>query len=53
MKIADKSTTAVSLVEASLKRIEETKDYNIFTFVDEEHALEKAKLIDEKIKNGE
>ena len=53
MKIADKSTTAVSLVEASLKRIEETKNKNIFTFVDRDRALEKAKEIDEKIKKGE
>ena len=53
MKIADKSTTAASLVKASLKRIEETKDYNIFTFVDKDRALKQAEAIDAKIKNGE
>ncbi|MBR2586825.1 Asp-tRNA(Asn)/Glu-tRNA(Gln) amidotransferase subunit GatA [Candidatus Saccharibacteria bacterium] len=53
MKIANSSTTAVSLVEASLKRIDETKDYNIFTFIDKDRALKKAKEIDAKIKNGE
>ena len=53
MKIADKSTTAVSLVEASLKRIEETEDFHIFTFVDRDRALEKAKEIDAKIAKGE
>ena len=53
MKIADKNTSAVSLVEKSLKRIEETKDYNIFNFINKEAALKKAKEIDEKIKKGE
>ncbi len=53
MKIADKSTTAVSLVEASLKRIEETKDFHIFTFVDRDRALKKAKEIDARIAKGE
>lgn len=53
MKIATTSTSAVSLVEKSLKRIEETKDKNIFLFVDKDGALKKAKEIDEKIKNGE
>lgn len=53
MKIADKKTTAVSLVEASLKRIEETKDYNIFTFIDKDRALKKAQAIDDKIRKGE
>ncbi|MBR3319683.1 Asp-tRNA(Asn)/Glu-tRNA(Gln) amidotransferase subunit GatA [Candidatus Saccharibacteria bacterium] len=53
MKLADKSTTAVSLVTASLKRIEETKDKHIFTFVDKDRALKRAKEIDEKIKRGE
>ena len=53
MKLADKTTTAVSLVMASLKRIEETKSKNIFTFVDKDRALEKAAEIDAKIKRGE
>ncbi len=53
MKIADKTTSAVSLVEKSLKRIEETKEYHIFNFVNKDSALKKAKEIDEKIKRGE
>ena len=53
MKIANSSTSAVSLVKASLKRIEETKDYHIFNFVDAESALRKAEEIDRKIKNNE
>ena len=53
MKLADKTTTAVSLVKASLKRIEETQDKNIFTFVDKERALKRAAEIDQKIQNGE
>ena len=53
MKIADKTTSAVSLVEESLKRIEETKSFNIFTFVNKDAALKKAKKIDEKIARGE
>lgn len=53
MKLASKSTTAVSLVEASLQRIEDTKSKNIFTFVDKERALEKACAIDAKIARGE
>ena len=53
MKIADKNISAVSLVKNSLKRIEETKDYHIFTFIDNERALKKAKEIDEKISKGE
>ena len=53
MKIADQTTTAVSLVEASFRRIEETKAKNIFTFLDKDQALAKAKAIDEKIKSGQ
>lgn len=53
MKLANSSITAVSLVEASLSRIDETKAYNIFTFVDRERALKKAEAIDAKIKHGE
>ncbi len=53
MKIANSSTTASSLVKSALSRIEETKEWNIFTFVDKEAALKKAEEIDEKIKNGE
>ena len=53
MKLANQTTAAISLVEASLKRIEGTKGYNIFTFVDRDRALKKAQAIDAKIKNGE
>ena len=53
MKLANQTTAAISLVEASLKRIEGTKGYNIFTFVDRYRALKKAQAIDAKIKNGE
>ena len=53
MKIANSSTTAVSLVKASLSRIEETKEWNIFTFIDKEAALKRAEEIDVKIKKGE
>lgn len=53
MKIANKTTSAVSLVEESLKKIKECEKYHIFTFINEEAALKKAKEIDQKIKNGE
>ena len=53
MKIADKNTTAVSLVEESLKKIESCKKYNIFTFINSKGALKKAREIDEKIARGE
>ena len=52
MKLADKTTTALSLVEVSLKRIEETKSKNIFTFVNKDGALKKAREIDAQIKQG-
>lgn len=53
MKIADKNTKAVDLVQAALKKAEEYKDYNIFISMNAEAALEKAKEIDEKIAKGE
>lgn len=53
MKIADKNTKAVDLVQAALKKAEEYKDYNIFISMNAEAALEKAKAIDEKIAKGE
>ena len=53
MKIADKNTTAVSLVETALKKAKECKDYNVFVSINEENALKKAKEIDEKIARGE
>lgn len=53
MKIADKNTKAVDLVQAALKKAEEYKDYNIFISMNAEAALEKAKEIDEKIAKDE
>ncbi|MBQ1563848.1 Asp-tRNA(Asn)/Glu-tRNA(Gln) amidotransferase subunit GatA [Candidatus Saccharibacteria bacterium] len=53
MKIADKNTKAVDLVQAALAKAEEYKDYNVFISMNAEAALEKAKAIDEKIAKGE
>lgn len=53
MKIADKNTKAVDLVQAALKKAEEYKDYNIFISMNAEAALEKAREIDAKIAKGE
>lgn len=53
MKIADKNTKAVDLVQAALKKAEEYKDYNIFISMNAGAALEKAKEIDAKIAKGE
>lgn len=53
MKIADKNTSAYSLVSDALEKAEKYKDYNIFISLDKEGALQKAKIIDEKIKNKE
>ena len=53
MRIANKSTSAVSLIKASLEKIEKHKDKNIFTFINAESALKKAEEIDKKIKKGE
>lgn len=53
MKIADKTTSAVSLIKEALEKAKRCEKYNIFTFLNEENALKKATEIDEKIKNGE
>ncbi|MBQ3464488.1 Asp-tRNA(Asn)/Glu-tRNA(Gln) amidotransferase subunit GatA [Candidatus Saccharibacteria bacterium] len=53
MKIADKTTSAVSLIKTALSKAEQYKDYNIFTFLNTEAALKKAQEIDDKIKRGE
>lgn len=53
MQIATKEITAESLVKSALKKAEKYQDYNIFTSLDRDGALKKAKIIDEKIKNGE
>ena len=53
MKIADKKTTAVKLIKDALEKAEKYADYNIFTFIDKEGALTRAKEIDKKIAKGE
>ena len=53
MKIANKMTKAVDLVQEALEKVEKYKDYNIFNFVNAENALKKAAIIDAKIKKGE
>lgn len=53
MKVANKTVTAVRLVEDTLKKAHEFEDYNIFTFLNDEAALKKAHEIDAKIAAGE
>ena len=54
MKIANKTTSAVSLVEAALEKAKKyQKTHHIFTFINEKAALEKAREVDEKIQKGE
>ena len=53
MKIANSKVSAVRLVEDALKKAHEFEDYNIFTFLNDEAALKKAREIDEKIARGE
>ncbi len=53
MKIANKKVTAERLVKDALEKAKFFKDYNIFTFLNEEGALKKAREIDAKIKKGE
>ena len=53
MKIANKKVTAERLVRDALTKAEHFKDYNIFTFIDEEGAIARAKEIDAKIAAGE
>ena len=53
MKIADKNTKAVDLVQAALAKAEEYKDYNAFISMNAEAALKKAEEIDGKIAKGE
>ncbi len=53
MKIANQKVSAVRLVEDALKKAKEFADYNIFTFINEEGALKKAREIDAKIAAGE
>ncbi len=53
MKIANKTVTATRLVKDALEKAKHFEDYHIFTFLNEEGALKKAALIDEKIARGE
>ena len=53
MKIANKEISAESLVREALEKVKKYADYNIFTFVNEEGALKKAKQIDAAISRGE
>lgn len=53
MKIANSKVTAERLVRDALEKAKHFSDYNIFTFLDEEGAIQRAREIDEKIKRGE
>lgn len=53
MKAANKKVTAERLVQDALDKAKHFADYNIFTFLNEEGALAKAREIDAKIARGE
>ena len=53
MKIANKKVTAERLVKDALEKAKHFEDYHIFTFIDEEGALKRAREIDAKIAKGE
>ena len=53
MKIADKNTSAVSLVKAALEKAKKYEDYHVFVSLNAENALRKAAEIDQKIARGE
>ena len=53
MKIADKNTTAVSLVKEAFEKAKKYEDKHIFISLNEENALKKAEEIDAKITKGE
>ena len=53
MKIADKKTTAEKLIKDALAKAKQFKEYHIFTFLNEEGALKKAREIDAAIARGE
>ena len=53
MKIANKTVTAERLVCDALEKAKHFADYNIFTFLNEEEAIKKAREIDAKIARGE
>ncbi len=53
MKIADKNTKAVDLVREALDKAKKFEEYHCFISMNESHALERAREIDEKIAKGE
>ena len=53
MKIANKEVSAESLVKGALEKAKKFEDYHIFTFLNTEKALKKAREIDRRIANGE
>ena len=53
MKVANKKVTAERLVRDALEKAKHFEDYHIFTFINEEGALKKAREIDQKIAHGE
>ena len=53
MKIADKNISAEKLVREALDKAKKYSEYNIFTFLNEENAIKKAREIDERIARGE
>ena len=53
MKTANKKMTAERLVRDALEKARHFADYNIFTFLNEEGAIKKAKEIDARIAKGE
>ena len=53
MKIASKKVSAEKMVKDALAKAKQYADYNIFTYINEENALKKAKEIDARIKRGE
>ena len=53
MKIADKTHSAVKMVQEALDKAEHYADHYVFTYINKEKALKKAKEIDEKIARRE
>lgn len=54
MKTASIEVSAMSLVKEALAKAHQYQDeYNVFTFINDTAAIEKAAKIDERIKNGE
>ena len=53
MKTANKKVTAERLVKDALEKAKHFADYNIFTFLDEEGAIKRAREIDARIAAGE